>query len=205
MTATHRPETVPPVVRHEQAMAPVARSRNWPRGEVNQSGHKRPSRPSSLWLPGYLWLSRQCSNGPPTSYPDTQPAAVCQDSRRDDLKTAGRAAELARRRVLGHGCRRRSTNLRCLRNACPLVPVPLPPARVRRVRTLHRVRMVLRLQDLLRQHGVRPPEASSARRRRLSSVGAAGAASALGNEADRLPGPPGSRAFRNRGRPGSAG
>lgn len=54
-----------------------------------------------------------------------------------------------------------------------------------------------RLQDLLRQHRVRPPEASSGQRPRLSSDGAAGAASALGNEADRLPGPPGSRDFRS--------
>ena len=132
-------------------------------------------------------------NGPPTSYPDAQRAAVRQDSRRDDLKTASRAAALAQRRVLGHGRRRRSTNLRCLPNACSLVSVPLLPARVRHVRTLYRVRMVLPLQDLLRQYGVRPPEASSGRCPRGPSVGAAGAASAVGNEADRLLGPPGSR------------
>ncbi|KDN88227.1 hypothetical protein KCH_00180 [Kitasatospora cheerisanensis KCTC 2395] len=114
---------------------------------------------------------------------------MVENARHDDLKSTGRAALLGQGRGLRDGSRQRRTSLRGLRNARPLVPVPLPSARVLHVRAVHRTGLVFRLQDLLQQPGARPTQADAGGRPYLSSLGAARAASAFGIAADHVSGP----------------
>ncbi len=86
-----------------------------------------------------------------------------EECRHDDVKRT-RPARVAKGRNLGDGLRRGPTDLRELRDACPLVPVPLPPARVLHVRAVRRAHVVLRLPDLLRLDGARATKACPCRR-----------------------------------------
>lgn len=118
---------------------------------------------------------------------------VIEDDLHDDMKSTGRAAALAQGRDLGHGPRRGPAGLRRLRDARPLVPVPLLPARVRPVRAVHRLRLVRGVPDLCGEHGVHPPEARPRRCPRFAPLRTARTDRPFGNTVDRVPGPPDQR------------
>lgn len=175
--AQHSPHSDQPLRGPQKTRPTSDRSRAWPR----ESGV-----PGSGWgrLAG-AWGISHPEGAQPRPFPcgrgarsvvGRSPArtaglggSVSENARHDDLKSTGRATALAKGRELGHGSRRRTTSLCRLRNARLRVPVSFPPSRVLHVRALHRTRLVRRLQDLLRQHGVRPAEASPRRPPRLSS------------------------------------